>query len=219
MIMNAHAAPIACDEPRACELGLDGYALGDHWYVVEAFEHSVENAYLRLAVAGLRVWMPVDMKRRAKRFGAAARRDRPQPRFGRFFFVRCRMDAGLQHAISVTPSIVGLLLAAGSDRPSPIPDYVIDWIGKNPVKQESAAPFGYAPGDVVRILAGPFASFQGPVEDVDKRGVLRVCIDIFGRPTPVVVEAGHVEMVLKAKSRAISTFKHSGEAIASRRVR
>ena len=215
----ATTSPVDPSSPHAPPLDAHGYPLVARWYVVEAYEHSVENAYLRLAVAGLKVWMPVDMRRPANRaYTSQRRRDRPVPRFGRYFFVRCRMNEALQHAISTTPSVAGLLLAAHSDRPSPIPDHVIDWIRTSPPPRKVSEVARFVIGDVVRLLAGPFAGFQGPVEDVDKRGALRIGIDIFGRPTPVVVEVGHVEMVLLAKSRSISTFKRTGDA-ESRRVR
>ena len=218
--MQAESLEIARDNPCPAR-AVDGDPRGAAWYVVEAYEHSVENAYLRLAVAGLKVWMPVDFRRPANRARSVApRRDRPTPRFGRFFFVNCAMSPGLQHAISVTPSVAGLLLAAGSDRPAPVPAYVIDWIRDNPPKRTAETCAKFVVGDVVRVLVGPLAGFQGPIEDVDKRGSIRLCIDIFGRPTPLVLEVGHVEMALQAKSRAISTFMRTGEAAqASRRVR
>jgi transcriptional antiterminator NusG len=54
----------------------------------------------------------------------------------------------------------------------------------------------FSKGEQVRITEGPFANFNGAVDDVNEdKQTLKVMVSIFGRPTPTEVEFSHVEKV------------------------
>lgn len=179
-------------------IGADGEKARMAWYVVEAFEGKDENAYLRLVAGGFRAWRPVDVIRSSKRRGVKDRIVRAEakvPRFGRFIFVDVEMTDAVHSAILQTRNVMRFLCLAGSNEPSTIPAELIEFY-KTHRPQKSDKAQAIKPKDVVRINAGPFSGFDAKVvEVVDKRGTLKIEANLFGRPTPLIIEVGHVEHV------------------------
>ncbi|HEX9917940.1 MAG TPA: hypothetical protein VGA87_02170, partial [Pyrinomonadaceae bacterium] len=54
----------------------------------------------------------------------------------------------------------------------------------------------YGPGDRVRIRPGPFASFAGRIEGINRaKSLLKVAVEIFGRVTPVKLKFSDVDVI------------------------
>lgn len=111
-------------------------------------------------------------------------------------YVLVKMDLTDQafHLIKNTPKVTGFL---GSDnKPMPITDSEAERI-LNQVQEGVDRPkpsVSYEIGEQVRVSDGPFASFNGVVQEVDEeRARLKVEVSIFGRATPVDLEYGQVE--------------------------
>ena len=83
-----------------------------------------------------------------------------------------------------------------SDRPAPISDKEVDAI-MNRLQQVGDKPRPktlFEPGEMVRVNDGPFADFNGVVEEVDyEKSRLKVSVSIFGRATPVELDFSQVE--------------------------
>ena len=106
------------------------------------------------------------------------------------------MDNNIYHMIKGIKKVSGFLGSKGI--PSPVSEKEIEKILgqiKDGVTQAQSG-IEYSVGEKVQVIDGPFASFNGLVEDVDEdKSKLKVSVLIFGRPTPVELEYNQVEKV------------------------
>lgn len=114
--------------------------------------------------------------------------------FPGYVLVKMNMNDRSHNAIRNLPRVTGFL---GADNtPSPVPQKEIDRIMQQ-VQEGVDKPkptISFEIGEQVRVADGPFASFNGVVEDVDEeRSRLKVSVSIFGRSTPVDLEYTQVE--------------------------
>ena len=106
-----------------------------------------------------------------------------------------RIDNESWHLVKETPKVMGFI-GGTADRPLPIRDAEADMILQR-VQEGVEKPKPkvlFEPGQMVRVVDGPFNDFNGVVEEINyDKSRLRVAVLIFGRSTPVELEFGQVE--------------------------
>lgn len=117
--------------------------------------------------------------------------------FPGYVLAKLDLDDNVWHLIKDTPKVSGFL-GAGGNKPVPITEAEAQRI-INQVQEGIDRPrpsVVYDIGEEVKVIDGPFASFNGLVEEIDEeKAKLKVSVSIFGRSTPVELEYAQVEKV------------------------
>jgi transcriptional antiterminator NusG len=174
--------------------------MAKRWYIVHAysnFERKVADAIREKAEqSGLgdlfeEIMVPTEKVVEVRR---GRKVDAERKFFPGYVLVRMDMTDEAYHLIRNTPKVTGFLGA--DNRPVPIPDSeaqrILRQVQEGVERPKPAVSFEI--GEQVKVADGPFASFNGTVEEVDEaRARLKVAVSIFGRATPVELEYGQVE--------------------------
>jgi transcriptional antiterminator NusG len=116
--------------------------------------------------------------------------------FPGYILVEMNMTDNAWHVVKNTPKVTGFV-GAGT-KPTPLSREEVDQIlHQVTVAAEKPKPkYSFDKGDQVRINEGPFASFNGVVDEVNPdKNTLKVMVTIFGRSTPVELDFLHVEKI------------------------
>lgn len=183
--------------------GVDGRASDSsaaHWYFIQArvgYESSVVKALQRHLesnhLSHLVERFVVPEEERVDIRGGKKRKIKHKFLPG-YILVKTQMNDQLWHLVRALPKAVGFLGKA--EHPVIISDQEVDRILHRMEQGETKLmpKMLFEPGEVVRVIEGPFADFNGVVEDVNyDKNRLRVSVLIFGRSTPVELEFGQVE--------------------------
>ena len=116
--------------------------------------------------------------------------------FPGYVLVKMRMNEDAYHLVKDTPKVTGFLGAEHGKKPPPVSEREVKRIlGQMEEGVERPRPsIIYEVGEKVKVMDGPFQSFEGMVEEIDEeRARLKVAVSIFGRATPVELEYEQVE--------------------------
>ncbi|MDX8396986.1 MAG: transcription termination/antitermination protein NusG [Mariprofundaceae bacterium] len=114
--------------------------------------------------------------------------------FPGYIMVEMLLDDETWHVVKDTRQVSGFLGSGG--KPRPVPQSQVDQLQRQ-IEEGIERPKPkvlFDVGEAVRVIDGPFASFNGVVEEIDQDAAkLKVSVSIFGRPTPVELDYVQVE--------------------------
>ena len=171
------------------------------WFVVQAFsgyEKHVQRALLEhIERNGMEeyfgeILVPteevVEMKNGQKRTSE-------RKFFPGYVLVQMDLNDESWHLVKNVPRVSGFI-GGTLTKPAPLTDAEAEGILRQvKIGAEQPRPkFSFQPGELVRVVDGPFADFNGTVEDVNyEKSKIRVAVSIFGRSTPVELDFGQVD--------------------------
>src|SRR5690554_1023143 len=175
--------------------------MSKRWYVVHAYsgyEKKVAASLRdRVVLAGMddrfgEILVPTEEVVEMK---GGQKRKSERKFFPGYVLVQMELDDETWHLVKETPRVMGFI-GGKADKPAPISDREAEIILQR-VQDSEDKPKPktiFEPGEVIRVVDGPFNDFNGVVEEVNyDKSRLRVAVSIFGRSTPVELEFGQVE--------------------------
>ncbi len=173
------------------------------WYIIHAysgFENKVRDSILsdaeRMGLSQLveEVEVPTETVTEVRR-GKKVQAERKF--FPGYVLAKLSLNDDVYHLVKNTPKVTGFLGSSG--KPQPISEAEAARI-LNTKEEAANAPkmkitVDYEIGDSVKVKEGPFASFNGLVEELDfEKNRVKVSVSIFGRATPVELDFEQVEL-------------------------
>lgn len=175
--------------------------MSKRWYVVHAYSgyekrvkaaleeriqlHNMQDLFGEVLVPSEEV---VEMR-------AGQKRKSERKFFPGYVLVQMELNDDSWHLVKETPRVMGFI-GGKADKPAPITDKEAEAILQR-VREGVEAPRPktlFEPGEMVRVVDGPFNDFSAVVEGVDyNRSRLQVAVQIFGRSTPVELGFAQVE--------------------------
>jgi len=175
--------------------------MSKRWYVVHVYsgmEKSVQRALVdRIARAGLedkfgQILVPSEEVIEVK----GGKKSITERRiFPGYVLVEMELTDETWHLVKSTPRVTGFLGGSGN-RPAPISEKEVEKILSQMEEgvEKPRPKILFEVGEMVRVKEGPFADFNGNVEEVNyEKSKVRVSITIFGRSTPVELDFSQVE--------------------------
>jgi len=196
------AEPEATPEPAVAAEPVEAEAEGMHWYIIHTysgFENKVAESLKARSQAYHfedrlgRVLIPTEEVVELRNGKKVTSKRLLYPGY---VMVQINMDDEIWHHIKNTPRVTGFV--GGGNTPVPLtPEEVNSILNRQATSAERPRPkLSFEKNETVRIVDGPFASFQGKVDEINpERNTLRVLVTIFGRATPVELEFLQVEKI------------------------
>ena len=170
------------------------------WYVVHAYSGYEKKVALALKER-------IELSGFAERFGevlvpteevvemrGGQKRKSERKFFPGYVLIEMELGDDTWHLVKETPRVMGFI-GGKADKPAPITEREAQAILQRGESGDKPKPKTlFEPGEMVRVIDGPFNDFNGVVEEVNyEKNRLHVAVLIFGRSTPVELDFGQVE--------------------------
>ena len=201
----AEPEPAAAVEPEAAAepASDDPFRGPGEWYVVHTYagyenkvKTNLESRIHTMQMEGkiFRVHIPMEDVMEIK----GGKKQVVQKKvFPGYLLVKMDYDNDSWYVVRNTPGVTGFVSAGTGTKPTPLSKREVEKILV--VKKEEAKPqvrLGFEEGDVVRIISGPFADFNGTISEINAdQAKLKVLVNIFDRETPVELGFDQVSKV------------------------
>ncbi|KZE37378.1 transcription termination/antitermination protein NusG [Bhargavaea cecembensis] len=167
-----------------------------NWYVVHTYsgyENKVKaNLEKRVETMGMldkifRVIVPEEQETELK---DGKKKTVMRKTFPGYVLVEMIMTDDSWYVVRNTPGVTGFIGSSGGGaKPTPLMPDEVDFILRQMGMKEAKVEMDIEEGELVEVLEGPFASFQGTVEEVDpSKGKVKVAVEMFGRETKMELD-------------------------------
>ena len=193
----------AAGEPEAAPVDDDPFRGHGDWYVVHTYsgyenkvkanlESRIKTMQMEGKIFGVHIPMEDVMEIKSGKKQVVKKKQFPG-----YLLVRMVYDNDSWYVVRNTPGVTGFVSAGTGTKPTPLSKHEVDKILT--VKKEEVRPqvrLGFEEGDIVRITSGPFADFNGTINEINAdQAKLKVLVNIFDRETPVELSFDQVSKV------------------------
>jgi len=200
--MDAGSSP-AAEGPAETDRGRDPFRGPGDWYVVHTYagyenkvktnlESRIHTMQMEDKIFDVHIPMEDVMEIKGGKKQVVQRKVFPG-----YLLVKMVYDNDSWYVVRNTPGVTGFVAAGTGSKPTPLSRREVEKILS--VKKEEVKPqfrLGFEENDVVRIISGPFADFNGTISEINlDQSKLKVLVNIFDRETPVELSFDQVAKV------------------------
>ena len=174
-----------------------------NWYVVHTYsgyENKVKaNLEARVETMGMqdKIFRVIVPEEEETDFKDGKKRTVMKKTFPGYVLVEIIMTDDSWYVVRNTPGVTGFIGSSGGGaKPTPLLEEEVDFILKQMGVKEGKAELDITLGELVQVLEGPFADFQGKVEEIDQaKEKVKVSVDMFGRETKMELDFGQIQKI------------------------
>jgi transcriptional antiterminator NusG len=173
------------------------------WYVVHTYsgyENKVKaNLEARVETMGMQdlIFRVIVPEEEETDFKDGKKRTVMKKTFPGYVLLEIIMTDDSWYVVRNTPGVTGFIGSSGGGaKPTPLLEEEVDFILKQMGVKESMAEMDISLGELVQVLEGPFADFQGKIEEIDQdKRKVKVAVDMFGRETKMELDFVQVKKI------------------------